>query len=426
MITSKTLSNGMRYHLVPFSGTKAVTVLVLVKVGSRQEPENVWGGSHFIEHLMFKGTERRPHTIDISKTLDRYGAQYNAYTGKDLTGYYVKMSAEHTDVAVDLLHDMLFNSHYKSEELDRERGVIIEEIKMYEENPIMHIEDLLERAMFAGNTLGKEIAGTAETITNMDREELIAYRDAHYRPEEMVIVLSGNVPENAEEVLERTFGTVTAGKEAPPPIVPFGETPEQDTPRINRQFKELEQIQIAIGFPTVGRGHADIPALKILANIMGGVMSSRLFTEVRERRGLCYTVRASADAYDDVGAFTVQAGLDAKRLDEAMKTILDQLALVVEKGVTEEELQYAKDNIEGSLTLGLENSSNRAEFFARQELFLREVKSPEEYVARFKAVTLEDVQRVAKEVLNVKKMSLSAIGPYESDEALLAHIPVLK
>ncbi len=425
MLTPKKLANGMRYHLIPFDGTKAATVLVLVRVGSRQEPDSVWGGSHFIEHLMFKGTERRPNTIDISKTLDRYGAQYNAYTGKDLTGYYVKISNEHVDVAVDLLHDMLFHSHFKKEELDRERGVIIEEIKMYEENPMMHIEDLLEDAMFEGSTLGREIAGTPESIRNMDREELIAYRDAHYRPEEMVVVVAGNIPQDTENLLEQTFGAVPSGKEAPPDFEKFPGIPDRDVPRVKRQKKELEQIQIAIGFPTVGRGHKDIPAIKLLANILGGVMSSRLFIEVREKRGLCYFVRASSDAYDDVGTFVVRSGLDAKRLDQALETILEELKKVTIEGVTDQELSYAKDNIEGAMNLSLENSSTLAEFVGRQELFLRDVESPEEYLKRFEAVTLEDVHRVAKEVLNFKKMSLAAIGPYDSDESLLKHLPVI-
>ena len=187
------LKNGMRVHLVPFTGTDAATVLVLTKVGSRYEDDKVWGGSHFIEHLMFKGTKRRPNTIDISKTIERYGALYNAYTGKDLTGYYVKIDGDKSDVAIDLLHDMIFHSKFDAREMNRERGVIIEEIKMYEENPIMHIGDLIEEAMFDGSTLGREIAGTPETMRTMKRSDLIAYRDRYYVPSEMVVVVAGAI-----------------------------------------------------------------------------------------------------------------------------------------------------------------------------------------------------------------------------------------
>lgn len=421
METAKKLKNGMRYHLVPFEGTEAVTVLVLTKVGSRHETDALWGASHYVEHLMFKGTERRPNTVDISKTLDRYGAQFNAYTGKDLTGYYVKIDGDKVNVAVDLLHDMLFHSLYDSEEMEREKKVIIEEIKMYEENPIMHVEDLLEQAMFKGGRLGKEIAGTAESMLAMKRDDVIAYRDAHYVPSEMVVFLAGNVPEDAEALLEKTFGSVDQ-KESPQKPDAYAESADA-YPRIERQEKPLEQIQIALGFPTVGKSHEDIPAINLLAKILGGAMSSRLFIEVRERRGLAYTVRASADAYEDVGSFQIRAGLDAKRLSEALETIFAELEKIKVEGVTEEELVAAKDNIEGGYKLSLENSSNYAEFFARQELFFGTVKSLEERMEEYKRVTIEDVKRVANDILKMEKLSIAAIGPYKSDEDLLSHVP---
>jgi predicted Zn-dependent peptidase len=423
MMKPQTLKNGMRVHLAPFEGTDAVTVLVLTNVGSRYEDNAVWGGSHFIEHLMFKGTEKRPNTIDISRTLDRYGAEFNAYTGKDLTGYYVKIAADKTPVAVDLLHDMLFNSLYDPEEMDRERKVIIEEIKMYEENPIMHVNDLLEQAMFAGSTLGKDIAGTPESMMAMKREDIIAYRDRHYIPEEMVVIVSGAVPENAMELLEETFGSVTSDQK-PGVYEEVEDWKAQSEVRVVRQEKPLKQIQIALGFPTVGRKHDDMPALKLLASILGGAMSSRLFIEVRERRGLCYSIRSSADAYDDIGAFEIRSGLDVDRLEEAMEAIFAELEKVKKDGVTEEELQYAKDRLEGGMKLSLENSSRRAEFIGRQELYFGEVKTPEERIAAYEQVSRDDILRVAKEVFVTDRLSVAAIGPFESDEALLAKLPL--
>lgn len=424
-MNAKKLKNGMRYVLVPFSGTDAVTVLVLTKVGSRYEPLKVWGGSHFIEHLMFKGTKRRPNTVDISRTLDRYGAEFNAYTGKDLTGYYVKIDAEQAHTAIDLLHDMIFHSLYDTKEMNKERKVIIEEIKMYEENPIMHIEDLLEEAMFDGNPLGRNIAGTAETMTTMKRSDLIDYRDEYYTPSEMVVVLAGNVPKDAKAQLEKTFGSVKASKKEPTSYMPFGEMPERKSPRIGRQYKPVKQIQLALGFPTVGRRHKDQYALKLLANILGGAMSSRLFIEVRERRGLCYFVRAGSDAYDDVGVFNIRAGLDAERIDEALKAIVRELKKIRKDGVTAQELRYAKDQAEGAIKLSLENSSRRAEFYGRQELFRGEMDTPAARIEKLKKVTRADVLRVAKDVINFKKLSLAAIGPYKSDAALKKHLPVL-
>lgn len=419
--TQTTLKNGAQVVLAPFEGTDAAAILVAFQVGSRNESDPTWGCSHFVEHLMFKGTTRRPQTVDISKELDRYGAQYNAYTGKDLTGYWVKIAAEKLPVAVDLLHDMTFCSVFDAEEMEREKQVIIEEIKMYEENPIMHIEDLLEEAMFHGHILGKNIAGTLESMKAMKRDDVIAYHKAHYRPENMIIVASGKLPNDLVDQLEKTFGSVVASGHGRSEFSVLGD--QAGVGRIRRQQKDLEQIQLSIAVPTVGRGHEDEPALKLLSSILGGTMSSRLFVEVRERRGLCYTVRSSTDAYQDVGIFTIHAGLDAARLKEAMTVIVDEIRKVVKDGVTDDELTMAKDGARGRLSLSLEDSSDRAEFYGRQALFLDAVQSPADRLKKFDAVTLDDVARVAKKYLRFEVMSLAAIGPFGTDEELAALLP---
>lgn len=415
------LKNGAKVVLAPFSGTDAAAILVAFQVGSRNEVDAVWGGSHFVEHLMFKGTTRRPQTVDISKELDRYGAQYNAYTGKDLTGYWVKIAGEQLPVAIDLLNDMIFHSVFNAEEMEREKNVIVEEIKMYEENPIMHIEDLLEEAMFDGHILGKNIAGTAASVKGMKRDDVVAYHGAHYRPENMVIVASGKLPADILDQLEATFGTVAASGSARSTFVQIVD--QTGTGRIRFQHKALEQIQLSLGFPSVGRGHVDEAPLKLLSAILGGTMSSRLFVEVREKRGLCYTVRTGVDAYQDVGMFTVRAGLDATRLAEAMQVIGDELRKVANDGVTADELSMVKDNVRGGLSLSLEDSADRAEFYGRQALFLNTIEEPLERLKKFDAVTLEDVARVAKQYLRFDRMSLAAIGPFENEEALRALLP---
>lgn len=422
MLNARTLKNGARLHVVPVEGTEATTLLVLFKVGSRNEQMNVWGGSHFVEHLMFKGTKRRPKTLDISRELDRYGAEYNAYTGKDLTGYWVKIESGKIDVAIDLLHDMLFHSKFDAKEMAREKKVIIEEIKMYEENQIMHIEDLLEEAMFDGHVLGRNIAGTAKSMIDMKRDDVMAYHKNYYQPENMVVVMAGAIPASAQKKIEKSFGTV-AKRAVKRVDEPFAGVKANKGPRVRLQMKPLEQIQLALGFPTPGRAHKDMEALKLLASIMGGTMSARLFVEVREKRGLCYTVRAGLDSYDDVGMFTVRAGLDAKRLAEALKVIVNELKKVAKSGVTAHELQMAKDNLRGGMLLQLEDSSASAEFVARQELFLGSVFSPEERMKRFQKVTTADIKRVAKEVLDFKQMSAAAIGPYASEKDFLKHFP---
>ncbi len=422
MLHPLTLKNGARVHLVPFKGTKAATLLVLFKIGSRNEALKVWGGSHFIEHLMFKGTKRRPETIDISKELDRYGAEYNAYTGKDVTGYWVKIDTKHLPVAIDLLHDMLFHSKFEDTEMTREKKVIIEEIKMHEENPIMHVDDLLEEAMFADHVLGRNIAGTAKSVTQMKRSDILAYRDAYYVPENMVIVLAGNIPKEAKKFLDDTFGQVPQ-KPLVATEASFVERGEFTATPARIQQKPVEQIQVAFGFPTPGRGHNDQAALQLLSTIFGGTMSARLFIEVREKRGLCYFIRSSFDAYSDVGIFSIRSGLDARRLPLATKVIMNEVKKLAKHGVTEAELKQAKDHIRGAMTLRLEDSSNQAEFVGQQELFLDKVKTPEERLKDIAAVTRAEINRVARQTLNLKKFSCAAVGPYKSEKDFLKHLP---
>lgn len=423
MVKPQVLPNGMRVHLLPFSGTEAVTVLVLVKVGSRNETAKVYGGSHFIEHLMFKGTKRRPTTLDISRELDRYGAEYNAYTGKELTGYYVKIDAKQAHVAVDLLHDMLFHAHYNPKEMAREKKVILEEIKMYEENPMLHVEDLLEEVMFGDHVLGRNIAGTAKSMTAMQRADVLRYRDAHYIPQRITIVMAGKVPKDALANIEKTFGKVKRQKDAEAPI-PYTPREPSKAPRVRLQTQSLEQMHLAIGFSSLERGNKDYEALKLLGVILGGTMSSRLFVEVRERKALCYNVRTSIDTYEDVGVFAIRAGLDASRLKLATAVIMREVRKIVKHGVTAAELAQAKDNIRGGLMLRLEDSSERAEYYGRQELFFGEAKTPEERMKLFDAVTLDDVKRVAAVVLDEKKMSIAAIGPYKNEREFLKSFPL--
>jgi predicted Zn-dependent peptidase len=299
--------------------------------------------------------------------------------------------------------------------------VIIEEIKMYEENPIMHLEDLLEEAMFKGHTLGRNIAGTAKSMMAMKRNDVLKYRDAYYVPENMVLVVSGKYPANIMELLQKSFGKVKHGKKQHKEDV--YQEPKKHALRVRRQYKDLKQIQVSLGFPIPGRTHEDLFALRLLSIILGGTMSSRLFIEVREKRGLCYTVRAGTDGYDEVGALTVRAGLDAARLPLAAKTIISELQKVAKKGVTSDELQMAKDNMKGGLMLRLEDSSDRAEFYARQELFEDAVLTPDERLEKYMNVTAADVKRVAAQYLNFNKMSIAAIGPYKTDKDLLKQFP---
>lgn len=283
-----TLKNGTRVIMVPSHDTQACTVLVLFEVGSRYESAKLAGASHFVEHMMFKGTKRRPTTMDISRDLDSVGADYNAFTGKDYTGYYIKLNAAKTELAVDMLNDMLFHSAYAHEECEREREVIKEEINMYEDNPMMLSEELLEGLVYDG-TLSRPIAGTHRTMDGIDRAALLRWRDAYCVPSRMVIAVAGKIDGRIMKMLEAGFGRVPEPKKRPPAFA--SSTLRGGGPRLALKQKETEQIQFALGFPGYPYGHPKMAALSVLSVILGGGMSSRLFTQIRERRGLAYSVR---------------------------------------------------------------------------------------------------------------------------------------
>ncbi|GMU25751.1 insulinase family protein [Patescibacteria group bacterium] len=412
------LKNGIPVILSPQKGAASMTVFVFCRVGSRYETKDINGASHFIEHLMFKGTRRRKDTQVLTRLLDQYGAEYNAMTSKDYTGYYVKIDASQTPLAVDLLHDMLFHSTYASKEINRERGVIIEEINMYEDNPRMHIEDLLEEALFPGSTLGWNIAGPREVIRTVPRRKLIEYRDAYYIPERLTVVIAGNVAENIMSLLDRTFGSV------PRPVQrydadyrPF-QAPRALTSPLKIQEKNTEQVQIGMAFYGLPLHHSDVPAATLLATILGGTMSSRLFIQVRERRGLCYSIQAGHQPLEDTGIFSILSGLDKRRLPEAVKTIFDELKKIQRVPVSPKELRQAKQNIRGRVTLAFEESQFQADWYGKQLMFLNKIETPEERMTRIQNVTAGDIRRVARDIFRPHAMAASVIGPFRNTSAL--------
>lgn len=417
-----TLKNGARVILVPSHDTQAATVLVLFEVGSRYENEKLSGASHYIEHMMFKGTKKRPNTSRISRDLDSVGADYNAFTGKDYTGYYIKLNAEKTALAVDMLHDMIFHSTYKPVECERERKVILEEINMYEDNPIMHAEELLEELVYKGSSLGRNIAGTHKTMNGISRGMLVRYRDAYYAPSRMVISVAGKLDADVMKLLEQTFGAVKEPGKRPKPYAQarIG----TGKPKFTLKFKETEQVQFTLGFPGFPYGHKKLAALSVLSTILGGGMSSRLFTEVRERRGLAYSVRSGLSPYQDVGNLAIQAGLTKAKVDEGIRTILKEIGSIVKSGVTAEELNRAKEFIKGKTILALEESSALAEFFAKQELLTRKMETPDEKIAKIMAVTRDDVHAVAREIFRTPKLSAAIIGPFKDEKPFMKLLKV--
>lgn len=405
-----TLPNGLRVVTIPLHDTQAVAVYVLTKVGSRYETKPINGISHFIEHLMFKGTKKRPTTLDISKLLDGVGASYNAFTSKDCTGYYVKMNHEHTELALDVVSDMLQNSLFDAKEIERERGVIIEEIKMYDENPIMAIENLFETAVFGDHhPLGWDIAGPKSVIANVSRASIIQYRDQYYHAGNMWVVVAGKLGPHIDRQIHQYFKNVRR-KPKTPAFKPYRVA---KSPAVVLQRKELEQVQLGLGVRSYAYTDKRLAALQVLSVILGGNMSARLFVEVREKRGLAYSISASPNPYEDSGCFMVQAGLEKGRLAEALRVIVAELRKTKTTRVGAAELKQAKEFIRGKTILGLEDSDSLASWYGRQVLFSKKALSPEDVLKKIAAVTAADVQAVARHLFKPANMRLALIGPYK-------------
>lgn len=408
MLTRRQHPNGLQVLTHPIKDSKSVTVLILYRVGSRYESRDINGVSHFVEHLMFKGTKNRPSTLDIVKELDGVGAAYNAFTGKDITGYYIKLSADKLDLALDILSDMLFNSLFQTKEIQRERQVVIEEINMREDNPMMHIGTLFEQQMWGNQPLGWDIAGPRKVINNVTRAKIIKYRNDYYKPSNMVISVAGGLPRDIQARIAKKF-VRTKRKEAFPVFAPLED--KQGSKKILLRKKDVGQVQFAMGVKAYEYEHKLLPALNLLSVILGGNMSSRLFINIRERKGLAYFVRASSTSYEDTGAFAIQAGLDRRRLPLAIEAIMEELLDVKENGFTDEELQKGKEYLKGHMTLEWEDSENIAEWYGRQQLLMGKTKTPEEKLDEIMKVTHDDIAKVACELFNPKKMRGVLIGP---------------
>ncbi len=421
MFSKYELKNGIRVVTAPLQETKAVTVLVLVKAGSRYETKDINGISHFVEHLMFKGTKKRPNTLSISKELDSIGAEYNAFTAKDHTGYYVKANHEKLALALDLLSDILFNSKFESREIAKERGVIVEEINMYEDNPIMYVEDLFEQTVFGDRPLGWNIAGPKHVIRTVSRKKLYEYYRSHYRPRNLLVVVAGRIDDAIKSTIEQYFDK---SPRAPKPSTFKQFKQQQQKPQISVMEKNTEQVQLAIGFPAYSYFQKKLYSLYLLSVILGGNMSSRLFISIREQQSLCYFIRSSINVYEDTGTLMIQAGLDKQRIDDAITSILQELKAIKSKGVTRQELKKAKEYLKGKLVLDLESSDSVANWLGKQELLRGTMYTPAEQMAKVDVVSQADVQRVARDLIKNSKLNLALIGPFQ-DEARFRKIAKL-
>ncbi len=413
-----TLANGARVLTAPMSHAQSVSCFLMYAAGSRYERREESGIAHFAEHLFFKGTERRPTARDIATEIDAIGGEFNAFTGKEVTAYYVKCAAETRDVALDVLVDMLRNSRFDADEIEREKGVIVEEMNMYADTPRSYIGNVWERHVYGDQPLGWDIIGTEETIRAATRETFAGYLDRWYRPERMVIGLGGRVGDDVSERLEQLLGDLPAEATGTPEAVVL---PEDGGP-VRIHTKQSDQAHLVIGAPSYPHGHPDRYALQLLATVLGGGMSSRLFTEVRERRGLAYYVYCGNNSYADAGTLAAQAGVDLNRIDEAVETIVAELRRVVTESVPADELEKARSFAKGRFVLGLESPHATIMFGLRREVLEGRAIEPDEVLAGLDAVTVEDLERVAAEILG-GSLRLAVIGPFDDParfEKLLA------
>lgn len=417
------LESGLRLVTVPMA-VPSVTVLVLVGVGSRYEAEKTNGVSHFLEHMVFKGTEKYPTALDLSSAVDSVGGEFNAFTGKEHTGFYVKAAGKQVRLAIEVLSQMLFKPRFLAPELEREKGVIIEEINMYEDQPIRDIDNVFDRLLYSPASLGWEVIGTKETIREMKRNDFLEHLETWYRPENMVVGIAGDerrikyhvssIRQLVEEQFKRANGKwQTANSRRK------WEKFEQKKPQVKIKHKQTEQAHFIVGVRGLPRGHKDRYGLAVLSTILGGNMSSRLFIEVRERRGLAYYVRSLVDMYHGAGHLGVQAGVELGRVEEAIKVILEELAKVRQgqgKGkVDEAEMAKAKDYLKGRLMLDLEEGREVAGEYGESWLLEGKIRTPEEIIAGVDQVTLAQVRRLSGELLVGQYLNLAIIGPYKDE-----------
>ena len=407
------LDSGLRLVVIPMESTKTVTVLVMTGTGSKYETKEINGISHFLEHMMFKGTEKRPDKLDIARELDGIGAEYNAFTGKEYTGYYAKASVKKVDTVMDVIFDIFLNSKLDSKEIDTERGVIIEELNMYRDMPQRYVSDLFEKLLYGDQPAGWDIGGEKETILKLKRDEFVDYFNTHYIAPRTIVAVAGNVdPEAIKEKVERHFKNIRKGEIFDKPAV----VERQDKSEVLLHNKKTDQTHFILGVRAYDKFNEKKYPLGILSVVLGGGMSSRLFSEVRDKRGLAYYIGASGESYTDSGFFSVKAGVNNQKTKEAIEVVVEELRKAKKEGITSQELQRAKDQIEGSMALGLEHSDAVAEIYAESLIFHNKILTPEEELDKMKKVTLGQILEVASDIFNDNKLNLALIGPFEKEE----------
>lgn len=415
MYTKHTLSNGLRVILAPMANTETVTALFLVGAGSKYETKSTSGISHFLEHLAFKGTKKRPKPKDITLEIDAVGGEMNAFTANEHTGYYVKVNFIRAELALDIVADITLNSLYPPAEIAKERGVIIEEINMYEDLPTQKVGMLWDEVLYGDQPAGWSVLGNKKTIKNMERRQIINYWRDQYNAKNGLLVLAGNLSRLKKPLLtaEKYFKNIGRGQARQK--LPVKET--LGRPRALIFTKTTDQTHLILGFKGGSLKDETVRRpLNILAALLGGYMSSRLFQEIREKRGLAYYVGCSTSFSTDTGCIAARAGVPNDKAEKAINLILKEFKKIKEGRFGAAEINRAKNNLIGQLSLNLESSDAIAAFLGEQEILRNKILTPEEIFSKIKAITAERLKSVAGEIFTAQRLNLALIGPFKGKE----------
>jgi len=414
MYKSKKTKAGLTIITAPIQGIKTVTVMAMFGVGSKYENRKNKGVAHFVEHMMFKGTNKRPSAKIISEDLDKIGGEYNAFTGKEYTGYYVKVNSNHLNLALDWISDIILNSQFEKKEMEKERGVILEEMNMCKDNPMQSVEDIYEALVYGDQPAGWEILGTKRIVNNISREELVAFKQKNYVQSNCAICLSGHFNKKAVEQVEKHFSGLSTGKQGTKLKVKNA----QKIFRSKMQYKKTDQSHCILGFKTTDLFNKKRYPLSLISTILGQGMSSRLFLEIREKRGLAYYINSDLELYTDSGYLAVQAGLDSSRLEEAVEAILGEFRKISQEKVGAEELKKAKEYLKGRSAISMESSNAQALYYVSQQVLKKKIETLEEKFKILEQVTPDEILKIAKETFSSKGLNLAVIGSRRQSKAM--------
>jgi predicted Zn-dependent peptidase len=406
------LPNGMRILTIPLTESQSAIGMVLVETGSDFESKELNGLSHFLEHMCFKGTTNRTGE-QIKLEIDGMGAASNAFTANEFTGYYAKASKDKIHKIIDFVSDVYLNPTFPEKDIEIERGVIVEEINMYEDLPQQVVAYMWQELLYPNTPAGRKIIGPKENILKFKKDDFIAYHQLHYTPAKTVFVVAGNIDEKKVTTqLKNIFAPISNVKNTKRPKTKF----KQSEAQLKIKYKKIDQSHLIMGFRAFDQYNDKNYALKLASIILGKGLSSRLFTRMRDELGLCYYVSASVDTYTDRGAFLVRSGVTNARVHEAIEVLMTEFKKIRDEEIQEKELKKAKDFLIGNFAIGLETSEDVADYFGFQELLREEILYPKEYIKKIKAVTVKDIQKVLKEIMKEKNLNFTLIGPFEEGE----------